>query len=143
MDIQKFVTQLSYMTAFLLCLLFDPEEGGEMLLRNVGSLSTDCMALCTRSYHCENLISHNFYTHCPFSLSLTVFAILNGRLCGPNCHIQQSPVASRTQSHLDRKTRQPLLSTDCIKIRFVLLPQCNTLVKCDFKQVLENLYEYN
>jgi hypothetical protein len=33
---------------FLLCLFFGPEDGGDMLLRNVGSLSTDYTALHPR-----------------------------------------------------------------------------------------------
>jgi hypothetical protein len=33
---------------FLLTLLFEPEDGGDMLLRNVGWLSTDYTLLCSR-----------------------------------------------------------------------------------------------
>jgi hypothetical protein len=37
-------------TCFLLGLYFDPEDGGDMFLRNVGSLSTDYTALYPRRY---------------------------------------------------------------------------------------------
>jgi hypothetical protein len=35
----------------LLGLFFDPEDGGEMFLRNVGRLSTDYTALYPRRYY--------------------------------------------------------------------------------------------
>jgi hypothetical protein len=35
----------------LLGLFFDPEDGGSVFLRNVGSLSTDCEALYPRRYY--------------------------------------------------------------------------------------------
>jgi hypothetical protein len=48
---------------FLLCLFFDPEDGGDMFLRNAGLLSTDYTALCPNSWlnwlnglDCQDLI---------------------------------------------------------------------------------------
>jgi hypothetical protein len=38
---------------FLLCLFFDPEDGGDMFLRNAGWLSTDYTALYPRRYNCS------------------------------------------------------------------------------------------
>jgi hypothetical protein len=50
---EKHVTSTSklstcYHAAFLLGLFFDPEDGSDMLLRNVGLLSTDYTALYPR-----------------------------------------------------------------------------------------------
>jgi hypothetical protein len=50
---------------FLFGLLFSPENGADVFLRNVDWLSTDCTALYPRkstlhNYHCENLKSYNF-----------------------------------------------------------------------------------
>jgi hypothetical protein len=45
----------------ILDLLFNPDEGGDILLRNVGGLSTDYTALYPRrkNHLCENLRSYN------------------------------------------------------------------------------------
>jgi hypothetical protein len=41
----RWQTWLCFHPDFLLCLLFDPEDGGDMFLRNVGGHSTDYTAL--------------------------------------------------------------------------------------------------
>jgi hypothetical protein len=57
---------------FLLGLFFDPEDGGNIFLLNVSSLTTDYMTLHPRTLHnqyCENLKSDLIY----FIHSLEVF----------------------------------------------------------------------
>jgi hypothetical protein len=43
------------LVGFLLCILFDPEEGGDMFLRNDGTLSTEYIALYPRRYNSSSI----------------------------------------------------------------------------------------
>jgi hypothetical protein len=44
---------LCFYAGFLLGLFFDPEDGGDMFLRNVGWLSADYTALCRKRQNCS------------------------------------------------------------------------------------------
>jgi hypothetical protein len=54
---------LLFYASFLLPILFDPEEGGDMFLRNVGWLATDYLALYPRRHNslCSSLICSYSY----------------------------------------------------------------------------------
>jgi hypothetical protein len=53
----KTVVPLAYLlhAGFLLGLLFDPEDEGDMFVRNIGCLSPRYTAVYPRSHRCENL----------------------------------------------------------------------------------------
>jgi hypothetical protein len=50
----KQVANLMLRAGFLLGLVFDPEDGSDIFLRNIGSLSTAYMALYPRKYNYSN-----------------------------------------------------------------------------------------
>jgi hypothetical protein len=64
-----------HLQGFLLGLFFDPEDEGDMFLRNVGWLSTDYTALYLHNHRCENPKSYTLYYLC-FSLTSQTFLAL-------------------------------------------------------------------
>jgi hypothetical protein len=58
---------------FLLSLFFDPENGGDIFLRNVGWLSTDFTALYPRR---QSLTVRRFSTKCPYQNSVCIPRLL-------------------------------------------------------------------
>jgi hypothetical protein len=68
-------------------LLFYPEDGGHMFIRNVCWLSTDYMALYLHNHRCENLKAYLFLCNMfndAFSSSAYTSIVLNNRMSSEN-----------------------------------------------------------